>query len=121
MLRKADAPVPQPLAEETVPVPGLGEVTVRALGLSGHLELSMLTGVRRMHLVLERCVLVEGADNGSKVPLYSAEEWEQWGRGANYLAALQLWDKASQLSDLDGSQAEKKSPAQTTDSPAVSP
>lgn len=119
MLKKADVPAPPPLKEETVNVPELkGEVIVRGLLLKDRIDLSLTKGFGRMAGMLAPCVLVLDAE-GEKVPLFTAEEWERWG-SANYVSAMQLWDKARILSDIDGEQAAKNSPAQKAESPAAS-
>lgn len=120
MLKKSEVPVPPPLKDETVNVPELnGDVIVRGLMLKDRIDLSLAKGFGRMAGMLAPCVLVLD-DEGAKVPLFTVDEWERWG-ASHYAAAMTLWDKARILSDLDGEQAAKNSPAQKPESPAVSP
>lgn len=125
MLKKSEVPVPPLLEEEIVPVPELkGDVLVRAMMLKDRIELAVTTGYARMAPVLAACILVDGGIDevsGKKlgfVPLYTIDEWERWG-AKNHVAALTLWNKASELSDLEGHDAVKNSSAQKSESPAV--
>lgn len=118
MLKKSAIPEPSPSKSEVVTVPELdGEVLVRGMLLKDRLELALIGGYASLSATLALCVSVDG--DGSAVPLFTADEWERWG-SKHYNAALKLWDIVRRLSDLDGEQAEKNSPAQNSDSPAVS-
>lgn len=119
MLKKSALPSPPPLKEETVNVPEFkGDVLVRGLLLKDRLGLALTDGYGRMAAMLAVCVLVDG-ENGEKVPLYTADEWERWG-SLHYAAAMTLWDKARLLSDIGGEEAEKNSKAQKSESPVAS-
>lgn len=119
MIKKSAMSVPT-LLEEVVAVPELGgEVLVRGMLLKDRLEISIVDGYARMASMLACCVFADN-EKGEKVPLYEAEEWERVG-AKHYTATLKLWDIARRLSDIDGEQAEKNSPALTLDSPVVSP
>lgn len=118
MLKKSDVPVPPQSGTEIATVPELGgDVLVRGMLLRDRLELALTAGYGRLAMTLALCVSVDG-EQGESVPLFSAEEWERWG-SKNYVAAMKLWDIVRRLSDIDGEEAEKKSPAQPSDSPAA--
>lgn len=119
MIKKSALPAPS-LLEEVVSVPELGgDVLVRGMLLKDRLEISIVDGYARMASMLAACVFADN-ETGERVPLYSAEEWERVG-ARHYAATLKLWDVTRRLSDIDGEEAEKNSPALTLDSPVVLP
>lgn len=116
MLKKSAIQTPSPLKEKVVSVPELGgDVLVRGILLKDRLEASIAGRFGSLAAMLAACVFVND-DNGVPVLLYDAVEWERWG-AKNYEAALALWEVTRELSDLDGKEAEKNLPAQSTDSP----
>lgn len=118
MILKSSVPAPS-LLSETVSVPELGgDVLVRGMLLKDRLEISIVDGYARMASMLAACVFVDN-EKGEKVSLYNADEWERVG-SRHYAATLKLWDIARKLSDVDGEEAEKNSPAPTLDLPALS-
>ena len=111
ILKSEVTPVPALPAPEVVPVPELGgEVVVRPMLLSDRLRLMRLRDGRPKdyaHIAeLLACAVVDA--NGEE--LFSAEDWEAWGR-IHTGAAVRLWDVAYKLSGLSSEDAEKNSPA----------
>lgn len=114
LIRKADVKAPS-LPEEVVTVPELGgDVLVRGLDLGARMSLahqlkdkSRPTSKDFGHLapLLEMSVLDADGEQ-----LFTSDEWASWG-AKNLAAAVNLWDVAWRLSDLDGKQAEKNAKA----------
>ena len=119
MLKKSAIQAPSPLKEKVVSVPELGgDVLVRGLTLPQRLELQIRKGFENLPYMLSVAVLAE-SEPGKFEPVYTEEEWSLWGvPPKQYIATLTLSEVIRDLSDLDGSQAEKNSKAQSTDSPA---
>jgi hypothetical protein len=113
-VKKSEVQLPT-LPEEVVSVPELGgDVLVRGLGLAERMALSQefkaTTGrITRSfgHLAPLLSASVLDADDE---PLFTSAEWEAFG-AKHYAAAMNLWDIAWRLSDLDGKEAEKNSKA----------
>jgi len=101
---------PPVLPKEAVPVAALGgEVIVRGMLLGERLTIMSAAreeggAVAYAHVcqVLAMCVLAEDGK-----PVYTAEEWEQFG-ARHMVEALELFTKCQSLSGLDG-EAVKKS------------
>lgn len=103
ILKKANIQAPT-LPKETVDVPELGgEVVVSGLLLKDRIELfaAAETGGAQLSRLLAATVL-----DADGVPVYTQEEWEQFG-AQHFAAALRLFDVARRLSGLDAEVAKK--------------
>jgi hypothetical protein len=118
LIRKADVTAPT-LPEEVVPVPELGgDVLVRGLDLGARMSLahqlkdkSRPTSRDFGHLAP---LLALSILDGDGEQIFTADEWAAWG-AKNLAAAVNLWDVAWRLSDIDGKQAEKNATAPISD------
>lgn len=105
------------LPEQVVPVPELGgDVLVRGLDLGKRMALAHqfknkeAARVNFGHLAPLLALTVLDADDE---PVFTEKQWSAWG--AQHLeAALNLWDIAWRLSDLDGKEAKKNAKAPTS-------
>jgi hypothetical protein len=113
LIRKSDVRAPS-LPEEVISVPELnGDVIVRGLTLGARMALSQRfrdkpkSGHGFDHISSLLSLSVLDADGE---PIFTTQEWEAWG-AVNTTAAINLWDVAWRLSDMDGKQAEKNEKA----------
>lgn len=105
----SERPVAPTRAQRVMPLEGVGEVTVQAMGLTDKFRIASMKveNAQRMVQILAVCVLWEGE------PLWSPQEWESFGSvEGNESLCMDLCSTAYELA-----KPEKKTLARTSDSP----